>query len=457
MKQVLITLFSLLIGLSTGYGQASQAKTMSLDEAIAYALTNSMEVQLSQINIADAQEQIVERRALGIPQLSASGSYQYFIDIPTQILPDFISPAVYGVLFQEGVLPQGEVPSGGTQPAQFGTTHNITGQIDLSALIFDGSYLVGLKAAKEYRKYVQEQLQATNGDLRARVVEAYMAGLIIQENVATLDNNIENLGKVLNETQALYKEGFVEQLDVDRLELSLTNLKTERENLQRQLEIALNALKFTIGMPVSEGLAISDNMDNILASFDNELLTQQVTYQQRAEYRVAQIGLDLNELNVDLYRAGYLPSLAAFGSYQQSYLTNDLSEGEWFPTTVVGLQLNVPIFDGLQKKAQIERARLGLEQARVQSKQLEQVIDLEVSNARAAFVSARERVENQKRSLELAQRIYETTQIKYKEGVGSSLEITQAEQSLYETQSNYNAALYDLLVAKAGLEKAIGL
>lgn len=455
MKQLLITFLTTLIGTMVGFSQAP-AQTMSLEGAIAYAQTNNLEVKMARINIADAQEQIVERRAIGIPQLSASGSYQYFVDIPTQILPDFISPAVYGVLYQEGVLPPGEIPEGGTQAAQFGTTHNATGQLDLSALVFNGSYIVGLRAAKEYRVYVQEQLQATKANIRSQVVEAYVGGLILQENINTLDLNIENLGKILAETRALYNEGFVEQLDVDRLELSLVNLKTERDNLNRQLEIAENALKFTIGMPLEEEINLEDNMDDILASFNSDLLTQQISYSQRPEYRVASVGERLNELNVDIYRAGYLPTLSAFGSYQQSYLTNDLSEGEWFPTTVVGLQLNVPIFDGLEKKAQVERARLDLEGARIQKKQLEQAINLEISNARSAFLSARERVANQKRSLDLAQRIYDTTQIKYREGVGSSLEITQAEQELYQNQANYNQALYDLLVAKAALEKAVG-
>ena len=164
----------------------------------------------------------------------------------------------------------------------------------------------------------------------------------------------------------------------------------------------------------------------------------------------------MNELNVKSSRSGYLPSLRAFGVYQQSYQGNSFSEGFWAPASFVGLSLNVPIFDGLDKEAKIQRAKLQLELAEVQRQELGRAIDLEVSTSRKTYESSLEQYKSQKRNLELAQRIYDTTQIKYREGVGSSLEVTQAEQSLYSTQSNYIQALYDLIVSKMNVEKALG-
>jgi outer membrane protein len=434
-----------------------EPREMSLDQAINYALENNLELKNAQINIADAKEQIVERRAIGIPQLSATVDYQYFIDIPTQILPDFISPAVYGVLFQEELLEPRNISTGeGGVPAQFGTKHNLTAGLNLNTMIFNANYFVGLKAARTYKQYVQQQLLATQADVRNQVVQAYMPPLIVGESIQTLENNIKNLEQTFFETQQLYKEGFVEMLDVDRLELSLANLRTERDNLVRQQEIAINALKFTIGFPMDQELTLSDGLEQIEADVQEEILYGPVNYFMRPEYAIAEMGIQLNELQVNLYRSAYLPSLNGFGAYQQSLFANKLSEGQWFPTTVVGLSLNVPIFDGLQKKAQVQRARLSLEIAQNQKKQLEQVISLEVENARTSYLSARERLASQKKNLDLAQRIYDTTQIKYREGVGSSLEITQSEQSLYSAQGNYNQALFDLVVAKANLDKAMG-
>ncbi|MCB0640380.1 MAG: TolC family protein, partial [Phaeodactylibacter sp.] len=211
-----------------------------------------------------------------------------------------------------------------------------------------------------------------------------------------------------------------------------------------------------IGFPIDEPLLLSDNINSLSAEVSEDALTNPVNYQAYPQYQVAQLGLHLNELNIRLNKAGYLPSLAGFGSFQYSLLADKLSEGEWYPSTVVGLQLNIPIFDGLNKKAKVQRAKLATEVARNQILQLESAINLELSNARINYVNARRRLDNQEQNLQLAEKIYNTTQVKYKEGVGSSLEITQAEQSLYQSQQNYNQALYDLLVAKIGLEKALG-
>lgn len=434
----------------------SAQQSFTLDQAVQYALDQSLSIKRSQINITDADEQIIERRATGIPQLSLGVDYNYFIDIPTQILPDFLSPAVYGVLFQEGLLEPRPISTDGTTPAQFGTKHNLTAGLNLRTMIFDGSYFVGLKAARRYRAYVQQDLVRVRTEVRQQVIDAYLPALLIQENLRILDRNIENLSQLLFETKAQYREGFVEQLDVDRLELSLANLRTERDNLERQREVVLNVLKYVMGYPLNQPIEISGDIESVYVDAAEADLLDPINYERRPEYKVASIGVELNELNVDLFRSTYLPTLNAFGSYQQSMFANKLSEGQWFPTTVVGLNLNVPIFDGLNKKAKIQRARLDLELAQNQRTELQRVIDMEVLNARINYLNAQERMRSQQKNMALAERIYQTTQVKYREGVGSSLEIVQAEQSLYQTQQNYQQALYDLLTAKTALDKALG-
>ena len=435
---------------------AQEAPKVSLNEAINYAFENNLNLKNAQISLADAKEQIVERRAFGIPKLSVGADYQYFIDIPTQILPDFISPAIYGILDQEGLIDEVPAFSDSGLPAQFGTKHNLTARADLNTMIFDGSYFVGLKAAREFKDYTLQQVLATRQEVKYRVTDAYLPVLFLQENLQTLDDNIANLSKLRFETNAMYEQGFVEQLDVDRLDLSLANLQTERDNLQRQKEVALNALKFAMGYPVDQPLEIEGDLHELVRVVDESWLTNAINYQTRPEYLVAEKGVRLNELNVQLNQSRYLPVLNAFASYQQSLFANKLRDGEWFPTTVAGLSLKVPIFDGLEKKAQVERARLDLEMARNQQRELAQAIELEASNARTSYLNSRERLANQEKNLKLAERIFNTTQVKYREGVGSSLELTQAEQGLYQSQQNYNQALYDLLQAKTALDKALG-
>ncbi len=437
--------------------RGQEPAVFSLEEAINYAYENNLTVKNAQIKIADANEQIVERKAIGLPQLRGSVGYNYYVDIPTQILPDFLSPTIYGILFSEGLVPDlpNFDPDSGV-PAQFGTKHNLTVGLNLSIKAFDASYLTGLKAARMYKEYAAQELNTKRQDVKYQVINAYLPALLVDENLRILDKNIANLENLLSETQALFKEGFVEQLDADRLELSLANLRTERESLARQKEMALNALKFALGFPMNQPIEVSENLAALSPDAADSDLTGDVNFAGRQEYNLVRMGEQLNELNVQVNKSAYIPTLDLIGVYQQSMFANKLSEGQWFPTTIVGAQLNVPIFDGLAKKARVQRSKLDLETVRNQRTDLERAISLEVQNARTGYLNAKQRLDNQARSLQLAEKIYQTTQTKYREGVGSSIEISQAEQSLYQTQQLYIQALYDLVAAKIGLDKALG-
>lgn len=439
MKRHLIFLLTL-IGFSL---EAQEPVRMTLDDAIKYAMEHSMDLRMAQINIADAEEQIVERRAVGIPQVNAGVDYQYFIQVPASVVDiSSFDPSI---------------PEGTFEKLEFGLKNNLTADISVSALLFDASYLTGLKAAKAYRNYAQRDRERVEYDVKNSIVEAYLPALILEESIKTLNKNISNLDQLLKETKALYKEGFVEQLDVDRLELSHANLETEVENIERQKELIYNVLKFNMGYPIQDPIIAVDDIEKLFVPATEEQLTADINYGKRPEIKVLELGIQLNQLNIDFNKSGYLPSLAAFGSYQQSAQGNNLFDNPvWVPSAVVGLQLNVPIFDGFSKRAKINRAKLDMEESMNQQTQLKRAINLEVSNARTSYRNAAERLESRNKNVKLAERIYETTRIKYKEGVGSSIEISQAEQSLYETQQNYIQARYDLLVAKRALDKALG-
>ncbi len=438
--------YLLLFLLLSNWSFAQESNAFSLEDAVQFAFSNNLQIQNAQLNIQDADQQIYERRSIGLPQISGELGYQYYPQRPISVLPEelAIDPNTGMPLPQE----QREV--------SFVLAHNFTAGVSLSSLVFDGSYFVGLRAARLYRDYVQKELQSTRRTVRNQVSEAYLPLLLIDENVGLLDNNIANLTTLLKETQAYYKEGFVEQLDIDRLVLSLANLESEKENLVRQRDMALNGLKLAMNYPAEKELTITGTIEELLLDSSDEQLTSQINYNSRPEYEVALTGLKLNELNVDLYQAGYLPNLAVFANYQQAYFGDDFSSGFWAPTFVVGAQVNIPIFDGFDKRSKIERARIQLKQAQNQTTNLAALIDLEIKNARINYQNALKRVEDQKEYVALAEKIYNTAQIKYKEGIGSSLELSQAEQSLFQTQGNYTQALYNLVTAKIELNKAIG-
>ncbi|MFK7933344.1 MAG: TolC family protein [Saprospiraceae bacterium] len=439
---ILLLLFSVTLTAQNGL-------SLTLDEAVQYAYDNNLTIRNAQIAIADAEQQILERRAVGLPQVNGEVGFNRYLQLPVQILPD---------LFVDGARDPvtGELPEGFSREVSFVLRNSFTAGATLSGLIYDGSYNVAVKAARRFREYVRQDLEVRKRSVRDQVMDAYLPSLLLVESLNTLDKNITNLEKLFFETQQLYKEGFVEQLDVDRLELSIANLKTERDNLVRQQEVAANALKLAMGFPIEKPLTVTDNIDAILVSATGEELTSDIDYTLRPQYNLINKGLELNQLNIDVNRAGYLPSLSGFLSYQQQWLGDNFNDGFWVPNSVVGLQLNVPIFDGFAKKSKIERARLDMETVQNQKRDYERLVNFEVANARTQYLSAQERLKNQRRNLELARRIYNTSEIKYREGVGSSVELTQAEQSLFETQQNLIQAKYDLLSAKIKLDQALG-
>lgn len=443
--RILLALLALTWSGLSLHGQTS-AGQMGLEDAIAYALANNPDVKDAQLAVLDADAQIIERRSIGLPQLTGSASFQRYLQVPVQPLPEAFVNLIE-------LLNPGEPVD---REASFFLNNNFTTAVNLDAMIFDGSYFVGLEAARAARQYAQIELSSTQRNVRNQVKDSYLPVLLIEANLTQLEKNIANLEQLFFETQETYKAGFAEQLDVDRLELSLANLRTERENLVRQKEIALRALKFTLNYPMNEDLAVADDIETLLAR-EVAALTGELDYSRRPELQVLEQAIVLNELNVRFNKSGYLPSLRAFGAYQYQYQGNNLSDGFWAPTAFIGINLNVPIFDGLDKKAKVQRSQIALEQMRLQRATLNRGIRLEVDNARDAYDNARDRLADREKNLALAERIYDTTKIKYREGVGSSLEVSQAEQSLYTAQTNRLQALYDLLVAKTNLEEALGI
>lgn len=425
---------------------AQDAVQLSLDEAVDFAWQNSNALKNAQINIVDAEERIIENRAIGIPKLNGTLDYQRYLLVPQQALPDaFID-------FLQAQNPNQEV----SREVSFFLKNNFSAGLSLDALVFDGTYLTALKAAKVYREYIAQDLMVKRREVRNQVIDAYLPALLLDKNLEILEANIQNLEQLFKETKALYEEGFAEQLDVDRLELSLANLKVDRENVARQKENAISVLKFTLNADDDKNFKLTEDLESMAIEITEDDISGAANYTARPELAYVQKGIELADLNIEQFKMGYYPTVRAFASATQQYQSNTREDGFWAPNALVGLSVNVPLFDGWDKKAKIQRAKLAKEINLNQQDDLVRSIQLEVSNARASYETAMESLRAQERNLQLARRIYETTQIKYREGVGSSIEVNQAEQSLYTSQANYTQALYTLTVAKFDLLKALG-
>ena len=430
----------LLFLLSLSDGNAQQEFT--LNEAVQYAEMNSIQSQLNAIEIADAQQQIKETTAIGIPKINGSFGYNYNYLIPRIVIPSFTEPGM-------------------TQELSFGLPHNVSGDITASTLLIDSQYIFGLRAARTYKALVNSQTVTANRDVRYNVAKTYLGAWLIKQHLEIVKFNINNLGSSLKEIKEIHKNGFAEQLDVDRLTLSMRSLETEYENLERMTEVALNNLKFLLNYPMEQDISIDDDFVSMvnLARVENIDIVAPIDISQRPEYTTFRTQEEINSINVKRLKAGNYPNITAFANYQANLSRNKLFEGTepgFLGGGQVGATLNVPIFDGFARKAQVQRARLNLELVRTRKLQFVSAATMEAKNAKIALYNNQQSLNKREENLELAQKIYDVTKIKYSEGVGSSIETSTAERELYAIQAQLLESQFELLNAKIDLDKAQG-
>lgn len=437
--------------------------TLSVKDAVDYANKNSMQVRNSLIGIELQRQQNKEITAAAYPQVNGSVGANYYPNVAVQRFPNFIAAAAYGVLVQEGVKTGTGEPivapaDFGFVEAQFGTKYNASAGVDLSQLLFDGQVFVGLQARSTAIKLASKTAEVTQEQIKANVYKIYYQVLAGRQQLSTIDANIQRSERLLNDTREIFNNGFAEKLDVSKAEVSLTNLKTERLKVENRLEAALIGLKLLIGMPINRQLVLSDTLPEEIYSED--LLETQFNYSERPEYEQLALSKKLNEYNVRRYKLSYLPTVSITSSYYKIAQRNQFNffkAGEpWFPSSTIGVRVNVPIFDGLAKAARVRTARLQLEQTNNNLQNLELSIDREIAEARIGMRSAVAAMEYQKKNMELAERVYDQTKLKYEQGLGSNLEITNSQAELTTAQNNYYSALYDAIIARVDFLRASG-
>jgi len=456
MKKTTTVLLLLLLGWT------SQAqRSFTLDEAVAYGIENQNALKVSDLDIASAESDIKEFRSIGMPKVSGAVDYSYYYEIPRQPVDDFISPAVYAILDAEGLPTTTQGPPqtfelAFVQPQQFNAG------LSANMLVFDGSYIYGLKAAKLYRELVKKQKDASEEEVKANITKAYLAILIAKENEKTLLDNIKTLDQSLKEVKAMYEAGFMGSLDVDRLQLSYDNLTTQLENVRGLIDLSYNLLKFQMGFPLDDAIELAENIDELIIKFGATTIPKDeivVDPAKRAQFQLLNKNEELYNLDLKRNRAGYYPSVGAFASYQETLQRTNLFDNDqtgFLPTGVIGFNINIPIYDGGEKSAKIQKVKLNLEKLNIQKTEFTRAMNLQVKNSQIALNNANRNLKNRKKALEMNQSIYDRTKIKFTEGVGSSVEVTQAESALYQAQSEYISALYDVLQTKVDLDIALG-
>ncbi len=446
--------------------QMMSQEQFSLGGAIRYALDHHPSLAEAQLDGADANLRYKEVFAQGIPSLTGNVNYSYFYRLPTAPVTDFISPSVYGVLIQEqvttenGTLTPADIPIPGSFDVTFQQPHSLSLGLSTEFFLFDSNYLKGLKAAKLFISLSEQQIELTEQDIVHNVARAYQAVLIALKNVDILDKNLQNITATLAETKEVYKNGFVEQLDVDRLQLSLENLELEQQKLAELIDVSYTVLKYQMGYDMSAPIEVTEDLETVvnLMSLDPDL-PDTLDVEARPEHRLLTKSIKLEYADLDRIKQANLPTLRAFANYGQNLNRNRLFDGSetgFLPNGAVGLSARVPIYDGGSNKARIQRKKILIERRQMELSEFDRAMKLQVLTAKTQYSNANRSLKGAKRSLELNEKIYNTTQIKYREGVGSSVEIAQAEASLYQAQANYINALYDLLTSKTELDIATG-
>jgi outer membrane protein len=443
-------------------GSAQGPMRLSLAEAQEYAIQHSYNVQLSDLDLEIAKRKVKETTAIGLPQVNASGGFQNFLDIPVTVIPDFISPTVLNTLLQTGVITPGDIPQSDPQfvEAQFGTKFTMTAGVTASQLLFDGSYIVGLQAAKSYVQFAELNKEKSEADVKEQVAQAYFTVLVSEENLSILQKSVGTLEKTLSDTRIMFENGFMEEQDVDQLKLQLNSLNNQLDYAESQKNIAYYFFLFTLGLPESTEVSLTDNVTSLVDEADHgALLNEAFDVEKNPNYKVINSALGLSLLNEKLEKSAYLPKLSASFSHQQQALRSEFnftdSDKDWFPSTILGLSLNIPIWSSGMRSNRIQQAKLDVEKTKVSREQVMDATRLEYRTAYSEFLNALNGYNNAKESMDLSRSILERTQIKFREGISGSFDLSQAQNQNLNSQGAYIGSMLQLLNAKIRLKKAL--
>ncbi|GAA4333765.1 TolC family protein [Mucilaginibacter gynuensis] len=450
-KQILLTTLLWLTALS-GFAQqatppVATSYSFSLQDCINYAYENQDSVKNAALDVKSAGYRVKETIGQGLPQINGSISFQDFLKPPVSVGPDFFSGG--------SVDPKARLIQFPFGPIKY--TNNYT--VSATQLLFSGTFIVGLQAVKVFKELSQRSLTRSKIETNVNVTKAYYQVLVSNEQIKLLDANIKQLKQQLDETTAQNKQGFVEKIDVDRLSVQYNNLVTNRDNAVRALTLNNQMLKFQMGMPIETELILKDKLENIdLNKNVAENTADTAFYRNRIEYSLLQTQIDLNKLDAKAKKAEFLPTLTANGGYQGVFQENQWRYlfDKFYTNNYIGFSLNVPIFSGGQRSNQLKQKLIEVEKAKNNLHNAVNGFKLQASSANVTYINGVHSLDNQTKSRELAQEVLRVSRIKYQQGVGSSIEVSQAQTALEQANNDYIQALYNVLVSKVDLDKAYG-
>jgi len=432
---------------------------LSLEEARSYAMEHNTQVRNAELDVKIADQEVWETTARGLPQVSASGSYNNNLSLSTQLFPNFIEPTIIKVLIEQGVLPD-DTPIGEPDmiEVKFGTQHNFTGTVTVSQLVFSGPYIVGLQASRVYKGLSQQRKEQSQLEVKANVTRTYHSVLLTRRNIKILRENRANLKRSLEDSRALYEQGMVEQTDVDQIRISLSSIENTIKSTQRQLEQFRNLLKIQLGVQLDRPLLLTRSLQEIIRQTSLEgTVEADFNVSDNVGYQLMDTQVRLSELDLKQQKSQYLPTLSAFYNLRENAMRDKFnpldSDKKWYRSSTLGFQLSLPIFSSGQRHSRVEQARLSLKKSKNNLTETRKNLENQFIQSRNNYATAYDNFQNARENMELARRVSQRISKKYAEGMASSMELTQANRDYLNAESQYIRSLVELLNARTELDK----
>ena len=427
--------------------KAQDTYSFSLEEAVAFALENNYTVRNARLDIDAAEKQKWEATATGLPQIDGSIDYQNWLKQQVTFIPSEITGG----------------PPGEFTPVVFGTKQNISATFTMNQLVFDGSYLVGLQSARTFLKISNLAKEKTDQTIREAVINAYGNVLVARETLDILNKNKQVLEKNLNETRILLQTGFVEEQDYEQQQITLLKIDNDINRSTRLEDIARQALNLTLGIPIETDVELTESLENLaLKSTDLQMLHQDFNLENHIDFKIADNQVLADELFVKYEKSKNIPSINAFVNYSTFQFANNLiffrnPEDNWFNSSLFGLSMKIPVFSSLQRNARTQQAKISLMQSEIKRQEISENLKLQVSTARNKYQFALDQFQTSKENLSLAESIADKEQIKFFEGLSSSIDLTNTQNQLFGSQQDYIQSILEIIQSKVELENALNL
>lgn len=455
MKQLTMLIAVLLFAFPRA--QAQQRYELTVKEAVELAFKNLAEVRNAELDYQIQQAQNKEITGRALPEITGNVGANHYLQLPKILFPQS-EEGIYSVLRREGLIsPTTKAPPPTSVLFSFQQPWNFSSGLTLQQLLFQPDVFVGLQARKTALTLSQSQLEQVKEKVKDSAYKRYYAILIAEKQLHFLNEGVKRLEKLYYDDSIMYKNGFVERLDLDKVQVQLTNLQTNRNIVENAVKLSYAALKFSIGLSQKDTIVLKEELS--IEKIKEGLLNESFDYSDRPEVRVLENARKMQELDLRRHKLGYIPTVAAMANYSvngmgQKFFTDPNTT--WIRSSYVGVNVSIPIFDGFQRKYRIQQSRLNVQKVDNNLSYIKQAIDLEQFATRETLTNSLLNLDAQQRNMQLAERVYNTTKIKFQEGLGSSFEVLQADSDYQMAQANYFNALYNAIVARISYERSLG-